>query len=533
MIEAFPVTWDDPTDANLSWEREEMHFPNPLLPLRADAIRHGFGIEGFNYMYTRMSVPMRLHCRVLNGFVYVAQQVEGGEGELPDAQELLKEARRSVARDARQHWTDKVLPTLLETYQWMQTTPLETAPFSEIAHAWDNFCARVPHLWGLHFMTTAGPYQALEDLADLYATLVEEAYPGEALMLVAGLPNDLQRVQSDLYHLAEHARSLPVVAELILATPSEALLTLPSALGGEKFLVALRGFLSTHGHLGGGFEEPSWQDNPTPVLVEVCKRLQHPIEDPESQRQRLAAAARALADQVRTRLRERPEDLGRFEAALALAREVGPLTEEHNYWLDQMLGANTNRFVVRVGKRLAQARLIDNPDDVFYLHIQEIGATLREPHDLRELIATRKTEQSRLGRIRPPKHLGKKPPVSAKQGRFYPDAIQQIDERILRGIGASAGTGRGPARVVLSSEGFDRVQPGDVLVCPASNPSWVPLFGIIAGLITDTGGVTSHAAVVAREFGVPAVVGTGEATQRLRDGQQVEIDGTAGVVRLF
>ncbi len=331
MTDAFPVTWDDPLDANLSWEREEMHFPNPLLPLRADAIRHGLGIEGLNYMFTRMSVPMRLHCRVLNGFVYIARQVEGGEGELPQVQELLKEARRSGAREARQYWTDKVLPTLLETYQWMQTTPIETAPLSEIADAWDNFYARVPHLWGLHFMTTAGPYQVLEDLADLYETLVEEAYPGEALMLVAGLPNDLQRVQRDLYHLAERARSLPAVAELILANPSGALLTLPSAPGGEEFLVALRGFLSTHGHLGGGFEEPSWQDNPTPVLVEVRKRLQHPIEDPESQRQRLAAAARALADQVRTRLRERSEDLGRFEAALALAREVGPLTEEHNY----------------------------------------------------------------------------------------------------------------------------------------------------------------------------------------------------------
>ncbi len=197
-----------------------------------------------------------------------------------------------------------------------------------------------------------------------------------------------------------------------------------------------------------------------------------------------------------------------------------------------MLGANTNRFVVRVGKRLAQARLIDTPDDVFYLHVQEIGATLREPHDLRDLVATRRTEQSWRRRIRPPKRLGK-PPVSAGKGRFYPDAIQQTDDRILRGIGASAGTGRGPARVVLSPESFDRVQPGDVLVCPSSNPSWVPLFGIIAGLITDTGGVTSHAAVVAREFGIPAVVGTGEGTRRLRDGQQVEIDGNAGVVRSF
>ena len=93
--------------------------------------------------------------------------------------------------------------------------------------------------------------------------------------------------------------------------------------------------------------------------------------------------------------------------------------------------------------------------------------------------------------------------------------------------------GRGPARIVVALEDFARVQSGDVLVCPSSNPSWVPLFGIIAGLVTNTGGVLSHAAVVAREFGVPAVVGTGVATERLRDGQLVEVDGTAGEVRLL
>lgn len=85
----------------------------------------------------------------------------------------------------------------------------------------------------------------------------------------------------------------------------------------------------------------------------------------------------------------------------------------------------------------------------------------------------------------------------------------------------------------MAPEDFVTVQTGDVLVCPSSNPSWVPLFGIIAGLITNTGGVTSHAAVVAREFGVPAVVGTGEATRLIRNGQQVEVDGTMGEVRLL
>jgi pyruvate,water dikinase len=87
--------------------------------------------------------------------------------------------------------------------------------------------------------------------------------------------------------------------------------------------------------------------------------------------------------------------------------------------------------------------------------------------------------------------------------------------------------------VTLSPDDFARVQPGDIIVCPSSNPSWVPLFTIAAGLVTDTGGVLSHAAVVAREFGLPAVVGTGDATSRIADGRMVELDGTTGDVRLL
>jgi pyruvate,water dikinase len=87
--------------------------------------------------------------------------------------------------------------------------------------------------------------------------------------------------------------------------------------------------------------------------------------------------------------------------------------------------------------------------------------------------------------------------------------------------------------VTLAPDDFGRIMPGDIIVCPSSNPSWVPVFAIAGGLVTNTGGVLSHAAVVAREFGLPAVVGTHDATARIADGRTVEIDGTSGTVRLL
>jgi pyruvate,water dikinase len=104
---------------------------------------------------------------------------------------------------------------------------------------------------------------------------------------------------------------------------------------------------------------------------------------------------------------------------------------------------------------------------------------------------------------------------------------------LLHGTGASAGIARGPARVTRSSDEFDRILPGDVIVCPTSNPSWVPVFSIAAGLVTEVGGVLAHAAVVARELGVPAVVAVRQAMTLIPDGAMVEIDGRLGTVRLL
>jgi pyruvate,water dikinase len=267
--------------------------------------------------------------------------------------------------------------------------------------------------------------------------------------------------------------------------------------------------------------------------LEIQKRLREPEQDPESARQRLAEDAEQLADDIRVRLRGRPDDLARFEEALAHARTVGPLTESHNYWLDRMVHAHSHRFAVRVGQRLVQAGVIEGPADIFYLYEREVGELLRKPKSMRPLVAARKSDLKHWSTIRPPKYLGKPSDLGTPSGRFDSPPPEQTDAALLKGTGACPGKVAGPARVVVTPEEFEGVKLGDILVCPSSNPSWVPLFGIIRGLVTNTGGVLSHAAVVAREFGVPAVVGTGEATRRIRDGQWIEVDGTAGEVRIL
>ena len=534
MTDAFPIAWDDPRDAALAWEWEEMHCPRVFTPLAGDYMASIIE-DGMNYRYEKFGMPVRYRCRLINNYVYIGEELDPTV-DRATLQEQAREGRLALTKTVRRYWEQRVFPTLMDSYKWMERAPVETAPLSKVAEAWAELWRLIRLLYSLHFMTNAGSYQALDSLIDLCTSLLDGVSDADALRLVQGLPNDLQRVQWDLFGLTRQAREDSKVAAIITERTHSALTELKSFERGREFLIALDEFLSRHGHLGQSFDDlalPSWKDEPALVILEIGKRLREPEQDPESARQRLAEDAEQLADDIRVRLRGRPDDLARFEEALAHARTVGPLTESHNYWLDRMVHAHSHRFAVRVGQRLVHAGVIEAPADIFYLYEREVGELLRKPKSMRPLVAARKADLKHWSAIQPPKYLGTPSDLGTPSGRFDSPPPEQTDAALLKGTGACPGKVAGPARVVVTPEQFEGVKLGDILVCPSSNPSWVLLFGIIRGLVTNTGGVLSHAAVVAREFGVPAVVGTGEATRRIRDGQWIEVDGTAGEVRIL
>jgi pyruvate,water dikinase len=198
-----------------------------------------------------------------------------------------------------------------------------------------------------------------------------------------------------------------------------------------------------------------------------------------------------------------------------------------------MSQARLRTLATRTGRRLVRDGVLGVPGDVFFLHRDEIADALRDGAGRTDLIEQRRAEHARNERLTPPYYLGKVPEKPPAGDRFDGPRVPSAEGDVLTGTGASAGVVRGPARVVLSQEDFGRIESGDVIVCPSSNPSWVPVFTIAGGLVTNSGGELSHAAVGAREFGLPAVVGTTDATTRIADGRLVEIDGTAGTVRLL
>lgn len=529
----FPVVWLEPADAESTWEWDDMHMPSALAPLAADYVRTLS--SGFAYRYHRLDVPATMLVRVWNGYAYFTLTTDVPEPERPAMFERAIEARRAHIPLADAYWRERAIPELREIYEWVAARPVETLPAPDLADTWHEVWQRIVRCWSIHFYAIVGPYQVMDDLADLYESIVEKPAPGEGLALIGGGIHELQDVEQGLEHLAAMASAVPALVAL-LAEPNMTMEQVADVPDATAFVAGLDAFLAAHGHLGQSFDDlalPSWAEAPELLLTELAKRVAYPPRVGAAERRaRLATKAEALADSVRKTLADDPDRRSRFEALLATARQIGPLTEVHNYWIDRMAQASMRRFVIRIGRRLVEGDVIDEPADIFFLRSDEVPALLMQPADRRTVVLDRRDELLHWAAVRPPRHVGK-PAVAGQADRFDGERFAPPAPDVLRGTGASVGVVRGRARVTRTQADFGSIQPGDIIVCPSSNPSWVPLFGIAGGLITDTGGVLSHAAVVAREFGLPAVVGTGDATTRIADGRLVELDGSSGLVRLL
>ncbi len=533
MTNPFPVEWVDPSDPEISWEWDDMHMPAALSELAGDYVRL-LG-AGMGYGHRKLGTPVKMLVRVWNGYAYFGLATDVPESEQAAMWERRTEGARGRIPLTERYWREAAVPELRAVYAWVAERPVEAMPAAELANTWDEVWARIGRCWSIHFYAIRGPYQVLEDLADLYESVIAQPAPGEAMGLIAGGIHELHDVERGLEELAALVAATPGLAER-LAAPGVTVADLTTVPDAALFARALATFLTEHGHLGQSFDDlrlASWAEEPGLLLAELVKRVRHPVEvGAEERRLRLAANADELADRARVVLAGDLARLERFEELLTAARAIGPLTETHNYWIDRMAQASLRRFVVRVGHRLAEAGPIATASDIFHLRRDEVPDLLRRPEDRRPVTEARRLDLARFATTRPPRRVGK-PAEDGEGDRFGGARIASLEPDELRGTGASAGIVRGPARVTLTQADFEAVRPGDIIVCPSSNPSWVPLFAIAGGLITNTGGVLSHAAVVAREFALPAVVGTGDATTRIADGQLVELDGSSGIVRLL
>jgi rifampicin phosphotransferase len=537
----FPIDATDPAILERTWDRDDMHMPFALAPLAADYITRILGAS-FNHHYERFGSTQTIEARVWHGYAYFTFAWNVPVEEEDAAKAAWTDVVRERIPATPGYWRDEAMPELQRIYASLVAVPVDALAPEALVAAWRDAWASTLDAWRIHFVSIMGPYQVLEDLSDQYAAAIGADRDVEALSLIRGDVHELEEVEAGIEALTGMLAASPALAAAVATqargeTDEDGLDrdTLRAPPGGPAFVAALDDFLALHGHLGQNHDDlatPSWAEAPVGLLRSLGQRAGRP-GDGAARIEGLRRAAEERAAAVRAALADRPDELARFETTLAHAREIGYLTEGHNYWIDRMAQARLRGLATRVGRRLVRAGVIDRVDDVFFLGADDVADAILDESPRQALVRARRAELARQRTLTPPRYIGPIPEDTGPSDRFDSVRIESTVENELRGTGASAGVVVGPARVILSQDDFGRVRQGDIIVAPASNPSWVPVFTIAGGLVTNTGGVLSHAAVVAREFGLPAVVGATEATSKIADGRLVEIDGTAGTVRLL
>ncbi len=359
------------------------------------------------------------------------------------------------------------------------------------------------------------------------------ATPDEIQTVLRSLPyNPTTEMDLSLWALAQRLGSDPAVANLLENTPSAQLVQayhegqLP-----PLFQQGLAEFLRIYGHRGVAEIDlglPRWSEDPTHILGVLANylRLKDPELAPDVQFARGMHEAEAMIQELNQRARRKGwfySQLVRFD----LKRIRGLTgTREYPKFCIILAFARCRALLWSVGEALARAGHLEQADDIFFLTLPEARAGVAG-EDLCSLVYERRIryEQEMLRR-----HL---PRVLLSDGT-EPGAATQTgvpDDDALRGTPASAGVVTGKARVIMDPLGA-HLEPGEILVAPSTDPGWTPLFLTAGGLVMEMGGAMSHGSVVAREYGIPAVVGVHGATERLVTGQRITVDGSNGAIRI-
>ena len=364
-----------------------------------------------------------------------------------------------------------------------------------------------------------------------YDSVVRTKDDPPAPVFLLGYDSAPIRAEKSLYDLATWTRSHPELAESLLALPPQTFLETAAESQDplwHEWHTRFQAHLAGYGHVvyNLDFINPVPADDPVPLLETLRFFVSGKGVDPYERQQRSAARREEATAAVLTRLdavRAMP-----IRRLLRWAQGVAPVREDALADVG-LAWPQLRRMLAEIGRRHQQASVINEPDEVYWLRRKEIEDGVG---NLAEQVEQRKQLWRGQLRATPPQLLPK-----GSWGDMFrnwmPAASEEQTGDLIKGTGASAGTITAPARVLGGPQDFGSMQPGDVLVASITTPAWTSLFAMASAVVTDIGGPLSHSSIVAREYGIPAVLGTGVATRRIRSGQLIKVDGDAGTVRLL
>ena len=545
---SFPEPWDTPFDDGEPFMHDRMHMPFAISPLTESLLTDVTG-EGMVTAAAEARIPIAAYDtreRNYYHFTRIAPAIPASEEEAREVGAAAEESgKREVARQL-ERWHGEHLPRLQELNARLAELPGADTSDSGILAALEEARAIAAEAWVIHFRLAIPMLLSMQLFDEFYADLFGGTDADGHALLVGGVSASI-KAGFGISDLANLAREQGLESE-ILATPADALvLALEGTEPGRTFLLALREFLAVYGLRQDLFDlaTPTWQEDPAFALAAVRAYLLSG-RDARAEHAVMATSAETALGAAREHLAVYPEAVrGQFEALLQFARQGAFLQEEHNFYIDQRNTALVRLVALRAGAAMVQRGWLAAPDDIFLLKLEELreilaGASARSGADVQALVTRRRQELAQAAEMTPPPFIGRPPagpaaaatnPLERGMMRFFggPPPVSDTPGQ-LKGTPGSRGTVTGLARVARTLDEARLLEPGEVLVAITTMPPWTPLFGIASAVVTETGGPLSHCAIVAREYGIPAVVGAAGATHAIQTGQEITVDGSGGLV---
>ncbi|MCB9777075.1 MAG: hypothetical protein H6742_00760 [Alphaproteobacteria bacterium] len=541
-----------------TWQKDCAHYPGPISPfgattyltLYAHALRTMIAHYGL--------MPDEVEVVAIGHEVYTHAKPDHGSSAPPPwwvlgvVARLVPSIRRKLAR-AQEVWDEGLLERTPERWEqeWRPQLQAEIARLASVdlralddeallAHLDEQvmpFAQRgmdlhfelfIPYIVGVH-----GLKVACEELLGWSSH--------EAMTLLQGLSTASSRPTEELQQVAERARGSAAACAAIEPGGPDFLARLDAA--APEVAQAMRAWLGTWGLRTMAYDpgEPCLAEQPDLVAALLWECLtQAPVPDHDAPRTAAVAAARAaLSD---------PAARDRFDRALARAERVYPQREDNVLYTDNLPCGLMRAVALEAGRRLVARGGLARPTDAVLLTRAELGEALLGARDDARAIAARVRCEQAWVRAHPGDNIYGPIPGPMPDVRGLPLAARTINGAMLwamseelsppalsatsevTGKAGAPGIASGSVRVIHSSAQVHEVRPGDVVVCPITTPAWTVIFQRAAALVTDSGSVLSHAAIVAREHGIPAVIATGDGTRKLVDGERVTVDGNRGTV---
>jgi pyruvate,water dikinase len=565
------------SDEHRFWFWNSMHFPVPMPAFDVICIDSPYQAVG-SWQNRVFAVPpaMGIDYRIVNGYVYISGNPVTDPAKIAERAEFFqKRAGYYYANWTELYgkWRAKMEALIRELDELEVPGLPEYEPdevvfgderntaFYEVLNAYGRVLRLGDLMWQHHFEFLLLGYGAYGTFVEFCKGQLPDIPDQHIAQMVAGIDVLLFKPDAELRRLAQLAIDTGVDGAFVQGrSPGEIDAELSTSEAGRSWLAELEKVKDPWFNMATGdglyHYYRSWLDDPRIPYASLIghvnaiksgTQVARPTEEIQRERERLAEEYEALLDEQA----RQP-----FQELLGLSRTVFPYVEEHKFFCDYWFLTRWWNKIREFGALLAQAGFLSEGEDLFHLTRHEVGSALDElvltwatggvalgPKHWPPIVVRRKEVLEKLGAWTPPPALGVTPEAvtdpmtimlwGVTTERVQEWARQQDGGHELRGAAAAPGVVEGIARVVRSVDEISEVRDDEILVCGSTSPAWAPIFSMIKATVTDVGGVMSHAAIVCREYGLPAVVGTGRATSLLRTGQTIRVDGTNGVVTLL